>query len=69
MRSCYLRWNNVSLKRGSNKRLTTGTEGNSLFSFLRILTLVAALIVIHLTSVTVKQLVNKAVCHCLVSVI
>ena len=69
MRSCYQRWNNVSLRRGSNKRLTTGTEGNSLFSFLRILTLVAALIVIHLTSVTVKQLVNKAVCHCLVSVI
>lgn len=69
MRSCYLRWNNVSLRRSSNKRLTTGTEGNSLFSFLRILTLVAALIVIHLTSVTVKQLVNKAVCHCLVSVI
>ena len=69
MRSCYLRWNSVSLRRGSNKRLTTGTEGNSLFSFLRILTLAAALIVIHLTSVTVKQLVNKAVCHCLVSLI
>ena len=69
MRTCYLRWNSVSLRRGSNKRLTTGTEGNSLFSFLRILTLAAALIVIHLTSVTVKQLVNKAVCHCLVSLI
>ena len=69
MRSCHLRWNNILPRRGSNKRLTTETEGNSLFSFLRILTLVAALIVIHLTSVTVKQLVNKAVCHCLVSVI
>lgn len=69
MRSCHLRWNNVLPRRVSNKRLTIGTEGNSLFSFLRILTLAAALIVIHFTSITVKQLVNKAVCHCLVSVI